>query len=314
MQIRDMRALFAALFVGLSVSPVFGQTPWVSPTYQAAATTGPSVPAALSDAGTTTPEKQIVGIGGEFSVPVHGLGSCPANFDKVVLQLNDIDSGIAPIGCSAGGTRFTFELDQGMSKNPSGPVWRMLLGNVWSLRQSNWSRRVYANVNATNSAGTVLSSDPVELSVRIVESGSTLFGAAALFVIAVAGLIALGSNSGMLRDANIGETETKAVRPYSLSRVQAAWWFAIVFASCISLWVLTGHWPVLGATALALLAISGGAGVAAIGIDSGSGKLVPVSQGFWKDILTDSKGITLARFQALIWNLTLGVYYPISGS
>ena len=37
----------------------------------------------------------------------------------------------------------------------------------------------------------------------------------------------------------------------------------------------------------------------------------PVSEGFWRDILTDANGINFHRFQMLIWTFVLGLIFVI---
>lgn len=135
-----------------------------------------------------------------------------------------------------------------------------------------------------------------------------------LIIIAAAwlGLLYAGYKSDMLRDSNfIGVGR----RPFSLARAQMCWWFALVFGGYVFIWattwLTTQKLPELNQTALILLGISGGASLTATGIDLPPERGVPPTRGFFRDILTDSQGVTLARLQMLIWNTALGLFFAI---
>ena len=121
------------------------------------------------------------------------------------------------------------------------------------------------------------------------------------------GMAILAFKTGILRDAN--STATGLQRPYSMARVQGAWWFILIFISYLGLWSSSADIPNVNATVLLLLGIAGGITVTAAGIDSDPKRIMPPTQGFWLDILTDANGLTLARLQMFVWNFTLGLMF-----
>jgi hypothetical protein len=80
-------------------------------------------------------------------------------------------------------------------------------------------------------------------------------------------LFYLGWRSDMLRDAMTGRPPQPAKSPFSLGRMQMAWWFYVVVAAFLYIWLLTGQANTLTASVLALIGISAGTGLAAIFVD-----------------------------------------------
>jgi hypothetical protein len=78
-------------------------------------------------------------------------------------------------------------------------------------------------------------------------------------------LIFLGHNSSLLRDGSSRSS------PYSLGQMQMAWWFYLVVAAYIYLWLITGQVNMLTPSVLALIGISAGTGLAAIFVDQQKG-------------------------------------------
>lgn len=157
------------------------------------------------------------------------------------------------------------------------------------------------------------------------------------------------STSDMLRDSapesfgdiQIGPTgSTEPKRPFSLAQSQMAWWFALVLAAYVFLFLITGDIPALTAQTLILMGI--GTGTALGAKNKTNAKLdrfksllaqiasnpVPAnvanlreearrlaadlsSKNFVNDILTDVDGISLHRFQSFIWTIALGAVFVI---
>ena len=114
----------------------------------------------------------------------------------------------------------------------------------------------------------------------------------------------------MLRDAS-----TAVPKPFSFARVQLAWWTVVIFSSFISILFLKGHMPVLDNSTLVLLGISAGTTTAARLIDQSDQQKLTVPMGqdlkgenFLLDILSDKTGVNVHRLQAVILNLTFGIY------
>jgi len=96
----------------------------------------------------------------------------------------------------------------------------------------------------------------------------TPYVTAGLLVVLV-GLLILGLTSNMLRDNPTGETNPAAKYPYSLGRFQMAFWFYLVLAGYLYIWLLTGQSYTPTGSVLALLGISSATGFAAAIVDRG---------------------------------------------
>jgi len=104
-------------------------------------------------------------------------------------------------------------------------------------------------------------------------------------------------------------------RPFSLSRTQFAVWTAFIAAAYIYLYFIRfpGKAIAFDATVLALMGISMGTVTGGSVIDkSQSDKFRHQnhpSQGFWRDILSDENGVSIGRFQQVVWTtIALAVF------
>jgi hypothetical protein len=115
---------------------------------------------------------------------------------------------------------------------------------------------------------------------------------------------------------------------FSLSRCQLAWWFFVILAAWMLLWVTTSSRDTLNQTALIVSGI--GAATALSGAVAGkvrdSGRTQPLSTvklqlsqrphwanrgfgGWLYDLLSDQETVGFHRFQLLVWNTVLGVVF-----
>ena len=90
-----------------------------------------------------------------------------------------------------------------------------------------------------------------------------------------------------------------------------AWWFAIIFAAFVFLWLVTGELPTLSGQALALLGISSATTMASVGISADRTPAAGESGVFFRDLLSDANGITIQRFQMLVMTIALGLMFLI---
>jgi hypothetical protein len=86
----------------------------------------------------------------------------------------------------------------------------------------------------------------------------------ALFILAVVGFLYLARTTAIIRDPSTLDPEK---RPYSLGRTQMAFWFFIVVASYIFLWIVTGDFETITKQVLVLMGISASSALGAVAID-----------------------------------------------
>lgn len=138
------------------------------------------------------------------------------------------------------------------------------------------------------------------------------------FAIIVSLLILLGAyryykDTNALRDDSTAEN-----KPYSFARVQLWWWTIVIIISFIMVYGVTGEfWP-MNQTCLILLGISLGTTTAGRLIDNQQINDVTVvrhqdtpSQGLLIDILSDEHGLSVHRFQTLLFNLIYSASFII---
>jgi hypothetical protein len=133
----------------------------------------------------------------------------------------------------------------------------------------------------------------------------------ALFAILTAGIVFCDRKFNMLRDLSKVNP-----RPYSWARVQLAWWSVIILTSVTTIMLQTGHAPNLHTSTLVLLGISAGTMAAARVIDLADQQNSLIfrhqdikTSNFFLDILSDQNGVSIQRFQALIFNVVFGIWF-----
>lgn len=147
--------------------------------------------------------------------------------------------------------------------------------------------------------------------------------AATLFLIVLYVFCRLASRTSLIRDGGVSASPMPKFRsllwgkrptdlklpPFSLARSQMAFWFFMVIASFIFIWMTTGGTSV-SSSVLVLIGISAGTALGATAIDSGRpDEPAQESNGFLNDILSEGKGITFHRFQIVVWTLVLGIVF-----
>ena len=121
------------------------------------------------------------------------------------------------------------------------------------------------------------------------------------------GFVALANKSELPREP--GPKDFQRRGPYSLGRVQAAWWFFLVLASYLFIGMITGDFSTtITGTVLVLIGISAGTVVGSAIIDIGKPAQV-AGENWWMDILSDANGVSFHRFQIAAWTLVLGIIF-----
>jgi hypothetical protein len=136
----------------------------------------------------------------------------------------------------------------------------------------------------------------------------------AVFLLVV---IYLDVKYGLLRDISIVANR----KPYSFARVQLTWWTVIILSSFITILISYGAAPTFYESTLILLGISAATTTAARIIDRSDQPTIqsnppkPIriqdqsSEGFLLDILSDGGGVSIHRFQTVIFNLAFGIWF-----
>ncbi|WP_145735095.1 hypothetical protein [Nitrospirillum pindoramense] len=177
-------------------------------------------------------------------------------------------------------------------------------------------------------------------------------GSVLLLVAVTAALLYLAMSTDMLRDnapatfAGVTGAHGKPLRrAFSLAQSQMAWWFVIVLAAYLYLFLVTGELDTLTGQALCLMGLGTGTAMGAAMVEQN--KTNPIlaayqavltqiadpatppadlptltatrdtlarqlaSCNFIHDILTDANGISLHRFQTAVWTVVIGVLFLI---
>jgi hypothetical protein len=200
-------------------------------------------------------------------------------------------------------------------------------GGSTAARQADaqsWSKIIGSNTSGSTLLIVSLANDSVEIkgatpaqstiTLRIFDPWSALF---ALIVVVIMGglLIWLCATTSIVRDRATTAPPTSGAA-YSLARCQLAFFSFVIIATFIFIWLATGSFNgVLTAQCLVLLGISTATTAGSTIIDSdksNKGAPPPAHVNFFSDILTDSTGITVYRFQVLVWTLLMGAMFVLS--
>lgn len=129
------------------------------------------------------------------------------------------------------------------------------------------------------------------------------------------GSFMLLNDKSALRDMSTQQGE----KPYSFSRVQLWWWTLIVLGCYLGAYAITGKSWELNETCLILLGISTVTTAGARMVDNQQENNPNIerhqncnaSEGFLTDILSDENGLSVHRFQALIFNVAYGLTFVV---
>ena len=115
----------------------------------------------------------------------------------------------------------------------------------------------------------------------------------------------------LIRDISSSEN-----KPFSLSRTQFAYWTIIIILLMLLVWIDRGELLNFNSTVLALLGISAVTTTGGNIIDKNDENDPNIKRGqnkasdsFFVDLLSDKNGLSISRFQSLLFNLFIGVYF-----
>ncbi|HEX3070286.1 MAG TPA: hypothetical protein VHX14_17095 [Thermoanaerobaculia bacterium] len=132
-----------------------------------------------------------------------------------------------------------------------------------------------------------------------------------LLVLALGVMVHLCRTTSLLRS---GTHPVPRERPYSLSLFQMAFWFFLVIAAYVFMWLITDELDTITDSILALIGIGAATALGAALIDRTKTAPAPEepggkTRGFINDVISDPNGVSLHRFQMFVWTLVLGVIF-----
>jgi len=144
-----------------------------------------------------------------------------------------------------------------------------------------------------------------------------------LALLIIFGAIYLSYSTKILKDPEVDHPQYGKIEMYSFARTQGLWWTTLIGACFVIGFGAKGEVIDLNPTCLVLLSI--GVGTTAIGgiidtpkdDDNVTDGVIPQNifkkriPHFLRDILSDSTGITVYRYQALIFNLIFSVVFLV---
>jgi hypothetical protein len=237
------------------------------------------------------------------------------NFGKLLTQVNGNCQGIVlfidgmPIksdkaeSCDKDKGHIRYRLLRDKENKDDETAWHSLLG-----RPRHFIKPVSVSVGADQEFS--ISSTAPDFGLEVIPKGRFFF-----FVGFIA--LALGIFIYLCRTTSLIRTGSHPVpheRPYSLSLFQMSFWFFLVIAAYVFMWLITDELDTITESVLALIGIGAATALASTLIDQK--KEIPQpdepggkSIGFLNDVMSDPTGVSLHRFQMFVWTLVLGVIF-----
>lgn len=252
---RRFALLAAALPAALLATPCAAQLP---------APPAPAITAVTDLAGTADPK---IGLADRLVVKISGTAALDPMAYALFLDGRRVD-GLDDTRVDTGAHALVFVLRR---NDANAGAWRALLGAPTRL-----TRKVTVALGAIAPQCTTPQCLPTLPTIvgdgkndRIELGLPSLWriGFAILFVVVLVATVWLLARYTTLLKDNMLPQIAPARQPYSLARWQMAFWFALIFASFLALYVLLDDYHTISVQALALMGVSGATGVSAIGID-----------------------------------------------
>lgn len=176
-----------------------------------------------------------------------------------------------------------------------------------------WERPVHISLGYFNLGPVETDKKVKTFSLVIIRTG--YFWLSVICIVIIFFLYFFATRSGLLKDDSKLKADKK---PYSLSRTQLAYWTLIVAVAYLFIALVTGELAPLSTSTLILLGISGLTTTVASNIDNSDKRNGRIrtqdddpSEGFYTDLISDTNGVSVTRFQMVIFNLILGVFFVI---
>jgi hypothetical protein len=143
-------------------------------------------------------------------------------------------------------------------------AWIALLGSPRSMQKKGVAVGVgYGESSELESVAGI----PAHVTLTVVE-GPNLVAASILVLLFLGGFLALASKSNIIRDSSPPDPPSGKQKPYSLSRLQMAVWFFLVFVAFVFLYLITHGVDTLNEQALLLIGIGTGTALGAVLVDN----------------------------------------------
>ena len=221
-----------------------------------------------------------------------------AQQQSITLYIEGLDTGVEPSGIDIETGTLTFVLDRN-AKNKE--IWRQFLYNP--LFDHDATLRISVGIAGDRPLPRTAGANMSLRLKKIYVDYWTMTWLALLIVVAIA-LVVYARRSDMLRD---GPSVDGVYQPYSLARVQMAWWFFLLVVGYVFIWLVTGEADSIAPSLLGLVGISAATALAAVAMTSPSRRGPRASKGFVHDLISDDRGIVaLDRLQVVVWTLVLG--------
>ena len=220
-----------------------------------------------------------------------------AQQQPITLFIEGIDSGIEPSGMDLETGTLTFLLDRNQ-KNKQ--IWSEFLYDP--LFDPYATMRVSAGIRGDKPLRRVEGANMALRLKKLYVDSWTMLWLVLLAVVAVV-LLIYARRSDMLRE---GPPADGARQPYSLARVQMAWWFFLLVVGYVFIWLVTGERDSIAPSLLGLVGISAATALASVAVTPAD-RRPGVTAGWWHDLVSNDRGaVALDRFQVVVWTLVLG--------
>jgi hypothetical protein len=248
----------------------------------------------------------VAGLDDRISLHVQNLDTLLARVDNncsaLVLFLDGMPlKGIQPESCDkiSGHVRYRLERVQ-----QDDGAWHELLGSP-----TDFTRYVSVSIGSTTSFSALSSVTKFQL--EVIPKGP-FHVYLVLLIVTLIGFVYLCTHTQVVRGGN--ENQDLSVRPYSLSLFQMAFWFFLVIAAYVFIWLICDELNTITDSVLGLIGIGAATAVGAkIVNDRTTGTDAPtVTHGFVSDVISDKNGVSIHRLQMFVWTLVLGVIFVAS--
>ena len=248
----------------------------------------------------------VAGLDDRISLHVQNLESLLSKVDEncsaLVLFLDGMPlRGIQPESCDKISGHVRFRLER-VAKDDA--VWHDLLGSP-----TDFTREVSVSIGSTASFSALSSVTSFQL--EVIPRGP-FHVYLILLVVTLIAFVYLCTHTPVIRGGT--PDQSLAVRPYSLSLFQMAFWFFLVIAAYVFIWLICDELNTITDSVLGLIGIGAATAVGAKMVnDRSTGSDAPtVTHGFVSDVISDGAGVSIHRLQMFVWTLVLGVIFVVS--